>query len=89
MGVNRYAAKRDANEPEIIAVLKAAGATIVQISQEGVCDLLVGINDENYLLEVKAAKGKLTEPQEAFFATWRGQKSVVRTPEEALRAIGR
>lgn len=36
----------------------------------------------------RQAAGKLSEGQQAWFATWRGQKAKVETPEEALRAIG-
>lgn len=32
--------------------------------------------------------GKLTPEQEEFFATWRGQKAVVRTAAEALQVVG-
>lgn len=89
MSVKRYAAKRDSNEAEIVAVLKAAGASVVQLSQEGVTDLLVGFNETNFLLEVKTGTGKLTAAQIDFFETWNGQKAIVRTPDEALRIIGR
>lgn len=57
-------------------------------------DLLAARAGINFLLEVKVPKakgergGKLTPEQEVFFKEWRGQKAIVRTPEEALRAVG-
>lgn len=85
----KWAAKRDANEGPIVDTLKAAGASVRRLSETGVPDLVVGIGGVNYLLEVKAKGGTLTEAESDFFAEWQGQKAIVRTPEEALRAIGR
>jgi hypothetical protein len=85
----KWAAKRDANEGPIVDALKAAGATVRRLSETGVPDLIVGIDGANYLLEVKDKGGKLTEAEDTFFNEWQGQKTIVRTPEEALRAIGR
>ena len=81
--------KRDANEPAIIKALEAVGATVEQIpTGKGVCDLLVGYWFRNYLLEVKIPKGKLNKVQKVWHSEWKGQKCVVYTPEDALRAIG-
>lgn len=94
MAINRYAARRDGNEAEIIEALRAVGATVVQLSDTGYPDLLVGYADPetgeqcNYLIEVKAENGKLTPPQFEFFETWEGQCDVARTVQEALKIIG-
>ena len=90
--------KRDANEPQIIAALEAAGATVEQLpTGRGLADLLVGftyIDDlwctcrDNYLIEVKTPKGKLNSKQIKWHNEWNGQVAVVRTPEEALAVIG-
>jgi len=89
MSVRRRAPRRDNNEREIIDTLRAVGATVQQLSAKGVPDLLVGFDGENYLLEVKAVKyGKLTEDEAAWHEAWAGSVQVVRTPDEALRAIG-
>lgn len=47
--------KRDANHVEIVAALKAAGCTVVDLAATGggVPDLLVGVRGRNLLLEVK------------------------------------
>ena len=48
----RRAARRDANEPEIIAALTALGAHVEQLSQDGVPDLLISYRRRLYLMEV-------------------------------------
>lgn len=94
MSVHRYAARRDANEAEIIEVLRACGATVVQLSDSGLPDLLCGYADpetgeqRNYLIEVKTESGKLTDLQFQFFESWNGQCEVARTIQEALKIIG-
>lgn len=88
----KYAAKVDRNQSEIVEALKAGGCDVVFIGKP--VDLLIGVRGQNLLLEVKVPKakgergGKLTPEQEVFFKEWRGQNAIVRTPEEALRAVG-
>lgn len=84
----RQAAKRDANEPEIVNALRECGCSVTRLSQKGVPDLLVGRHGVNYLFEVKEAKGKPTDDQIEFFETWEGDVCIVRTVEEALKAVG-
>lgn len=82
----RYAYHQlDANHIEIRDGLIAAGATV---EPKGPLDLLVGFRGANYLLEVKTAKGKLRPSQERFLGRWKGQATVVRDLETALRTIG-
>ena len=86
----RHAAKRDANEPEIIRALELAGWTVIPISDTGVMDLLCIKRGIIKLLEVKSEKGKLTPAQEKTFARIHaagGTVHVVRTPAEALHAV--
>ena len=52
-----HARMRDSNEKEIIAALKAAGATVTQLNGTGVPDLLVGHAGNTFLLEVKLPLG--------------------------------
>jgi hypothetical protein len=75
----------DANAKGIKAALIAVGATV---DHRCPLDWLVGFRGANYLLEVKTAKGKLRPSQERFFAGWQGQKALVRTEQEALKAVG-
>ena len=81
--------KRDANEPEIITALEAVGATVDQNPiGGGKPDLDVGFEGVNYKMEVKTLGGTLNHKQAIWIYSWRGQVVVVRTPEDALRAIG-
>ena len=85
-----WARKVDANQAEIVDALRKAGASVLVLSRvgQGCADLAVGIRGENFFLEVKTEKGKLTPAEAEFMSNWRGRYAVVRTPEEALRAIG-
>lgn len=89
MPIPRFAAKRDRNEPEIIAALVKVGATVTPLSQEGVLDLLVGFRGIFSVLEVKDRGGSLTDAQIKFIEKWQGYPVfVVWNIEDALRAIG-
>jgi hypothetical protein len=58
MSNHRRAARRDANEPDIVKALVAAGASITYLgAPKGVPDLLVGYEGRSYLLEVKLPLG--------------------------------
>ena len=85
-----YAKKVDANQAEIVEALRAAGASVTDLSRfgHGVPDLLVGYNFRNYLLEVKAHSAKLTPSEERWRDNWEGTAFIVRTVEHALRVIG-
>ncbi len=69
LSLNRYNPKRDSNEPEIAQAFRNLGCSVTALSGKGVPDLLVEINRQWVLVEVKSPKGKLTPPQKAFFAT--------------------
>lgn len=92
MSINRYAAKTDKNQSEIVQALRNAGCDVYYIKQP--VDLAVGRASKTYLLEVKAPKakgqqaGKPTDKQKEFLANWRGHVAVVHTIEEALKAVG-
>lgn len=85
MSMPRHAARRDDNELPIVKALRDIGCSIKRLDH---CDLLVGWRGRNFLLEVKTEQGKLTESQELMVTTWRGQYEIVRTVDEAFRAIG-
>jgi hypothetical protein len=86
----RRAAKIDGNQSDIVADLRAVGASVESLATlgKGRPDLLVGYRGANWLLEVKADKGKLTPDQEEWHPTWRGQVAIVRSADEALKVIG-
>ena len=91
----RRAARVDANQREVVAALRGAGATVQPLHAvgEGCPDLLVGKDGKNWLIEVKdgnkpPSAQKLTPQQEIWHRDWRGHRVVVNSPEAALGAIG-
>ena len=84
------AAKVDRNQPEIVAALRAIGATVQPLHTvgRGVPDLLVGWRGANLLLEVKDGAGKgLTPDQVEWHCQWRGQVCIVRSVDDALAVL--
>lgn len=91
----RRAAKVDANQAEIVAALRAVGASVQPLHAvgSGVPDLLIGWRGKNLLFEVKdgskpQSDRKLTPDQVTWHEAWRGQVCVVKSVQEALEAIG-
>lgn len=74
--------RRDANEPQIVQALRAVGCETWQLSGTGLPDLLVRRAGMFYAMEVKTAKGGMTEAQAAI--PW----PVVRSVEDALTVVG-
>lgn len=85
MSINRFNPRRDATEPEIVMALNKCARHCLRLDA---FDLLVLNPDKTVaLLEVKTDKGKLTVLQQAMLdGGW--PLKVVRTPEEALKAVG-
>lgn len=93
--MGRHAAKIDINQPEIVADLRTIpGCTVEVLSAVGmgVPDILVGYRGVNYLLEIKsewATEGKeLTPMQQKWHDNWTGQKAVIWSSGDAMKAIG-
>lgn len=87
----RRALNIDSTQPAVVKALEAVGADVMVISSSraGCWDLLVGYRRRDFKLEVKGPKTPLTDEQLELHRTWRGAPTyVVRTPEEALMAIG-
>jgi hypothetical protein len=88
--IPRRGQKRDGNESEIIDALKAAGASVMQISG---LDLIVGYKRKsdgalcNALIEVKMPGKKPDKDQQAYINNWKGAVYVVHTVEQALEII--
>lgn len=88
MTLHRYAAKRDANEGEIVAALRKAGVVVWMLPRP--FDLLCGHGGRLVGLEVKDGKGRLTDQQETDMALCRRlglPVYVVRSAEEAIEAV--
>ena len=84
----------DENQSDIVAALRAIGATVRVISQgDGIPDLLVGFRGQTFLLEVKdgnkpPSKRVLTPAEQKFFDEWRGGAlAVVNSVEEAIAVV--
>jgi hypothetical protein len=84
----RTAARKDANQKEIVKGLRRIGASVEVINKKGFTDLVVGWRKVNYLMEVKTDEGNLTEDQEKWHAEWKGQKAIVRNLGQAYAVIG-
>jgi hypothetical protein len=85
MSLNRHAVQRDANEPEIVDALKRVGCTVWRLD---IVDLLVGRLGKNYLLEVKRPGADLNARQKEMHSVWRGTIHMVKTVDDALKAVG-
>lgn len=81
--------RRDWNETEIVRALGRAGARVFRVKiaePAGLPDLAVYFRGRWFMLEVKAADGVLSESQVVLIRL--GASRVVRSPLEALEAIG-
>lgn len=88
--MSRRAARVDANQVQIVAALRKAGATVQHLHTVGggMPDLLVGYRAQNFAIECKLPGEPLNDLQRVWMEGWRGQACVAHTPEEALRSIG-
>lgn len=95
----RRAARIDANHREIVKALRdIPGCTVTSLAGvgNGCPDLVVGYKGRNYLLEVKPPGGvrggisrqTLTDAELAWHRSWRGQREIVTTIEQAFYSIG-
>jgi hypothetical protein len=88
----RLAAKVDANQTQVVSALEAAGASVQSLAKlgRGCPDILVAFRGSNHVMEIKNPKGKnkVSDDQTKWHISWRAPVHIVRTPDEALRAIG-
>lgn len=91
----RTKAKVDANQKEITMALRGIGASVTPTHQlgSGFPDLCVGFQGRNLLLEVKDGEKppsarKLTQDEQEWHDSWRGQVCIVNSVDDALVAIG-
>lgn len=88
MSLIRRAAKRDDSEAEVITALRRGGATVQQLSGEGVPDLLVGLRGVNFLVEVKTGNAALKPSQVEWHREWGGSKvEVIRNGAQARKFL--
>lgn len=86
----RTAARRDANEEQVVSALESCGAFVKKINDGGAFDLLVWYRGTTLLIEVKDGKKPpsardLTPAEKKFHAVWPGSNlHIVLGPEDAL-----
>ncbi len=80
MSLHRRNPRRDGNERALVAGWRAVGAKVYHVSGKGLPDVLVLHRGVLRGFEIKTATGRLTEHQ--------GDWPVIRTMDEALKAIG-
>jgi hypothetical protein len=93
VSIKRWAARIDGNQAEIVAAMRAAGASVWIIGLP--VDLLVGAHGKTIPVEVKTMTGKKaprakehTPLQQAFMADWRGGPvATVCDVDSALRLV--
>lgn len=85
----------DANQSAIVGALRDVGASVQHLHEvgSGCPDLLVGFRGINVLLECKDGKKApsaqaLTRHERGWHLHWNGQVAVVRSVDDALKAIG-
>ncbi len=85
----RRAAKVDVTQVAIVGALRRIGCHVLHLHQvgQGCPDLLVHGAGRTFLMEVKSPGEKVNAAQADFIAKWPGEVAVVRTPEEAVRAV--
>lgn len=90
----RRAAKVDANQAEIVAALRAIGATVTSLATvgNGCPDIVVGYRGINLLYEIKDGRKPksaraLTEKEKAWHAAWAGQACIVESVDEAIDGL--
>lgn len=93
----RYAAKIDANQPDIVKGLRSLGCVVWSTAGvgKGFPDIVVGHGGRNYLFEIKdpgkePSRRRLTEREGEFFTLWadKGQVNVILTVEDAREIMG-
>jgi hypothetical protein len=86
----RVAAKRDANEGEIVAALEAIGALVMKINQRDLPDLLVAFRGKLHMIEVKMPGEKLRPGQKSIHGALMGYPVyVAQSPLEAIQQVSK
>lgn len=86
----------DANQSKIVQAARQYGASVLPIHElgKGAPDLLIGIRGKNFLWEVKdgdktPSKQRLTEDEEVWHDSWRGQVIIIHSIAEAIAFLQR
>lgn len=82
--------RTDANQIEIVAALRAAGAVVTILSDagNGIPDTLSSFRDKWYLAEIKMPGKKLTKCERDWMAEQQAAVHILYTTEDALKMLG-
>ena len=81
----------DANQNEIVAeLLKIPALSVIDLREVGndCPDILIGYHGDNFLIEIKTAKGKVKPGQQRHYDEWPGQTAIARSLDDVLMIIG-
>lgn len=88
------AKRTDENQKEIVSIFRSLGASVQVLSDlgKGCPDIVIGIFGKNYLVEIKNGKKppsgqRLTEAEQVFFDSWKGQVCIIKSLDEAVNFI--
>ncbi len=91
----KHAARIDDNQPAMVKGLREMGCTVQHLHTlgQGCPDILVGFRGDNYLMEIKdgsktRSRRKLTDDEARWHDEWRGQVSIVKNLNEAMKVVG-
>ncbi len=94
--MGRRAARIDANQNEIVTMLRKMGYSVAITSDcgKGFPDIVVGRSGRNYLFEIKdgskpPSAQKLTEAEQQFCDNWKGQYNVITCLDDAIKILRR
>ena len=94
--MGRRAARVDANQNEIVTMLRKMGYSVAITSDcgKGFPDIVVGRSGRNYLFEIKdgnkpPSAQKLTDAEQQFADAWKGQYNVITCLDDAIKILMR
>jgi len=80
----KYAARIDANQPDIVKSFRKLGCSVAHIHMvgDGIPDIIVGFQGNNYLIEIKdgskpPSKRKLTDDEQEWHDNWLGSVHII------------
>lgn len=93
--ITKRATRKDGNHKAIVKSLRGLpGVTVSDTSGvgDGFPDIVVGHKGINYLFEIKdgskpPSARKLTEDEEVFHTSWKGQVTVINSFDEAFKIL--
>lgn len=92
----RRAAKADANQAEIVALLRKLGCSVQPIHMvgRGVPDLLLGVAGKNFIVELKdgskpPSARKLTPDETDWHQRWLGQVDIIESAAQAVEFVNK